>query len=435
MDRRNFLAGSLAGGLAALAGCAGAGDDAGRGTSTDAATGAESTSGDGTGTTAAGATEAAVSGPVTRVAGVDLPVPQNLLSRGAGKDAIPAITEPVFADDWSGLSVEVTSRFSGEVTTKEPRLRADDRVIGVERDGEARAYPLRVLNWHEIVNDDFGGPLLVTFCPLCGSGVTAVRRVGGETATFGVSGLLWNSDLVMYDGVSGSLWSQIAGTAIRGSRTGHTLELVPSTITTLGEWRESHPDTGVLLPPPESNTVRGRDAVRDYTSNPYATYDSADRIGIGRNSFDDDRLHPKTRVLGISAGETSRAYPLEAVVNSGGVVSDTVGDTPVVVAVGSAEATLHAYERTVDGETLSVSAGEPGRFTAGGSTWRVTDGRAVDGPYEGTTLAPATDTGQLFWFAWAEFNPQTEVFGQASTGDGSGSGDGSSDTATPTDGY
>lgn len=412
MDRRSFLAGSVAA-VTALAGCGGrrAGDDSGAETATRTSDATDSPTP--TDTATESATRAAVPGDVKRVAGVDLPVPSEALARGAGKDSIPAITDPEFGTDWAGVSVEVRSRITGEQQTREPRLRPGDRVIGVARDGEARAYPLRILNWHEVVNDTFGGPLLVTFCPLCGSGVTAVRTVDGRETTFGVSGLLWNSDLVMYDGATGSLWSQIAATAIRGPRTGHTLELVPSTITTLGDWRETYPDTRVLRPPPESNTVVGRQAVRNYTANPYASYDDVDQVGLGRNDFDDDRLHPKTRVLGIAADGVARAYPLETVRAAGGVVEDTVGGTPVVVATGADGTTLHGWRRTVDGQTLSFSAAGDGRLSAGGSTWRAATGAAVSGPYEGTRLTPATDTGQLFWFAWAEFRPETTVYGQS----------------------
>ncbi|ERH11674.1 MAG: protein of unknown function (DUF3179), partial [halophilic archaeon J07HB67] len=277
MNRRDLVAASLAS-LATVAGCAGRTDD---GATT------EQTTATPTATEPEPATPAAVSGPVETVAGVDLPVPEGLLGRGAPEDAIPAITQPAFGNDWSGVEIEAREGVGNELVTKDPRLRADDRVIGVERDGEARAYPLRVLNWHEVVNDEFGGPLLVTFCPLCDSGVTAVRTVAGEPTRFGVSGLLWNSDLVMYDAATDSLWSQIAGTAIRGRRTGHRLALVPSEITTLGDWRTAHPDTQVLLPPPASETVGDRDGVRDYTQNPYASYDSVGRIGIGQNSLDD----------------------------------------------------------------------------------------------------------------------------------------------------
>jgi hypothetical protein len=412
MDRRTFLAGSLVGGLGALAGCISGDDPDSAGSATPGTRGDTDTT---TGTSGATEGDGAVAGDVQSVAGVSLPVPRDHLNRGAAKDAIPAITDPVFGEDWSGVTIEVMNRFSGDTTEKEPRLTPEDRVIGVERDGEARAYPLRILNWHEIVNDDFGGPLLVTFCPLCGSGVTAERRVDGEVTTFGVSGLLWNSDLVMYDERTESLWSQIAATAIRGPRTGHRLDLVPSTITTLGAWRESHPDTKVLRPPPESDTVLDSSGVRDYTTNPYASYDGTSQVGIGNNEFDDDRLHPKTRVLGIAADGEARAYPIPAVKKAGGVVNDTVGDRPVVVALGPEEETLHGYVREVDGTTLTFESAGAGEMRADGSTWSATTGTALDGSYEGTTLDPATEKGQLFWFAWAEFQPETTVFGETAS--------------------
>ncbi|MFB6177939.1 MAG: DUF3179 domain-containing (seleno)protein, partial [Halobaculum sp.] len=209
-----------------------------------------------------------------------------------------------------------------------------------------------------------------------------------------------------------SRWSQLAATAIRGPKTGTLLDLVPSSITTWGAWQESHPETKVLRPPPESGTVADGSGVRDYTVNPYAAYDGTSQIGIGNNDFSDDRLHPKARVLGIKSDGEAVAYPLETILKRGGVVNDTVGDLPVVVAVGPEESTLHGYVRRVDGETLTFESNVAGKITADGSAWSVTTGEALDGPYEGTTLDPATETGQLFWFAWLDFNPETSVFGE-----------------------
>lgn len=160
-------------------------------------------------------------------------------------------------------------------------LADDSTVIGLTAEGAARAYPLTVLNVHEIVNDSFGGPVLVTYCPLCRSGMVAERRVAGTTAVFDVSGLLWKpprintaaseqegrvfsdreegvtntGNLVMYDGATGSYWSQMLATAICGPERERRLSIRPSTVTTLGEWRADHSDTDVLLPPPASTRV------------------------------------------------------------------------------------------------------------------------------------------------------------------------------------
>jgi hypothetical protein len=340
---------------------------------------------------------------------VSLPVPESDIATVLGTDAIPAITDPAFDEDWSGVSFDAHHDVVGEYTAR-PRLGQTDAVVGVVRDGEARAYPRRLLDWHEVVNDDFEGPLLVTYCPLCGSAVVAERRVAGEETVFGVSGKLWRNDLVMYDEATGSLWSQLLATAIRGPRTGDRLELVPATLATWPEWKAEHPDTKVLRPPPDSNTVDGRDEVRNYDESPYLGYENTDDIGLG-GEFDDDRLDPKAWVFGIEHGGVARAYPYERVTAEGGVVNDTVGGLPVVVAV-TGEESMAGYARRVGGEAVKFEPAEGARASAAGSRWDLSGGVALDGPHEGTTLRPATAVPQLFFFAWLEFNPDTEVYGE-----------------------
>jgi hypothetical protein len=400
MRRRRYLSALGLGGVTGLAGCTSVGrfgdqgDTGSGGSAEDGSAGAASESTDTPGAT-----------PNT-VNGVEVPVPEADLRRGAPKDAIPAILDPVFGEDWSGLEIELQSEY-GPRYTAEPTLFDSDRVIAVERDGEARAYPLRVLNWHEIVNDDLGGPLLVTYCPLCGSGVTAVRTVDGEATKFGVSGLLFRNALVMYDERTNSLWSQIAAAAIRGEAVGTGLELVPSALTTWGEFRTQYPDGQVLRPPPESSTMTGRNSTRNYDRDPYQGYAESTQIGIG-GSFDDDRLHPKTMVVGVANGDVSRAYPLEAVLEAG-VVNDDVGGLPVVVAA-TESGTLAAYVREVDGETLAFTREDDAHLAGGGSRWRLLSGRALDGPHEGTRLEPANTVDQEFFFSWLNFHPETEVW-------------------------
>jgi hypothetical protein len=190
---------------------------------------------------------------------------------------IAAIDDPAFAADWS--RVDVDDRYAGGLTD-------DATIVGLAAEGRARAYPLSVLYHHEIVNDTVGGPVLVTYCSLCRSGMVAERRVAGEPATFLVSGQLWippelrtraaeaddrvfaveESDpdpgdvrnagnLVMVDEATGSYWSQLLARAICGSQRGATLPVVPSRTATWGDWHREHPDTEVLLPPPHSGTV------------------------------------------------------------------------------------------------------------------------------------------------------------------------------------
>ncbi|MFB6211883.1 MAG: DUF3179 domain-containing protein [Halobacteriales archaeon] len=385
MRRRRYLS-LLAGGLTATAGCVGA--PATDGMDNQAAS-------DQTGASQ------------SRSA-VELPVAKDHLHRALEADAIPAIVQPNFAADWTGLSITVASAPLRE--SIQPRLSAGSPVIGVERGGQARAYPLALLNYHEAVNDTFGGPLLVTYCPLCQSGIVAERTVNGEPTIFGVSGLLWRGNLVLYDRATGSLWSQLLGKAIRGDEVGTSLQLVPSSLTTWAEWRTVHPETKVLLPPPHSNTVRGRDATFNYTMNSYLGYASSSQVGVGKTTFTDDRLHPKTPVIGIANGNEARAYPID-LLEQHRVINDTVGGRPVVVAI-TPDRSLVAYDRRIEGTTLWFLPAGDGTMHADRSRWRVATGRAIDGPHEGTTLPQATGRSSMYWFAWAKFHPGTDIYGR-----------------------
>jgi hypothetical protein len=323
---------------------------------------------------------------------LSLPVPESELLKAAGKDEIRAITAPAFAPDWGDRDRAVNEHtFEGLV--------AEDLVIGVSRGGRSRAYPLQILWTHEIVNDVFGGPLLVTYCPVCGSSVVAERTVDGEPTIFGVSGYLWRSDLVMYDRRTESLWSQIAATAIRGPRTGRELTLVPSAVSTWEAWRRSNPDTDVLLPPPLS-TAMGESAEKPVYF-PYRRHQLfSDR---GTDEFDD-----RTAVKGVVVDGTARAYPFP-VVEREEVINDRVGDHPVLVGLG-AGSRMVAYDRCVDGRALAFEAVGEGVARAGGSRWRLDTGLAVDGPHDGERL---TELGgePMFWFAWEKFHSDTELYG------------------------
>lgn len=199
-------------------------------------------------------------------------VPQDICEAPVRDIDIIEVVEPAFGPDWDGLDVD------GQYN----ELTEDTVVVGVEHDGAARAYPLSILWYHEIVNDTFDGPLLVTYCPLCKSGVVAERRVDGVPTVFRVSGLLWRPEqiqaeaakaadrvfgadmtsgeteavnagnLVMVDDRTGSYWSQLLAQAICGPRNGDRLTIVPSEVARWGEWRDAFPDGEVLLPPPYS---------------------------------------------------------------------------------------------------------------------------------------------------------------------------------------
>jgi hypothetical protein len=263
-----------------------------------------------------------------------------------------------------------------------------------------------------VVNETFGGSLLVTYCPLCGSAVVAERLVDGEPTVFGVSGMLWRNDLVPYDRASESLWSQLLATAIRGPKTGTQLRLVPSTLASWGEWRTAHPETRVLLPPPGSVALGSRrPATFDYGDSKYGYESQSQLVGFDREG---EGLGDRTLVAGVDHGGVARAYPFPAV-READVVNDVVGGLPVVVALAPG-GSLVAYDRRVGGEgageTLRFGAADRRHLRAGGSRWERTTGWAVDGPHAGRRLVPASDRSAMFWSAWRAFHPHTTVYGR-----------------------
>ncbi|PSQ48060.1 hypothetical protein BRD19_07930 [Halobacteriales archaeon SW_7_65_23] len=197
--------------------------------------------------------------------------PTTICEESIKPDGIRALVEPAFGSP---------REFPEDPDGYQP-LADEQTVIGIEAAGEARAYPLTILNVHEIVNDALGGPMIVTYCPICRSGMVADRWVDGEVATFDVSGLLWrapginaaasekddrvfsdreegvgnNGNLVMYDSVTGSYWSQMLAQAICGPMAEERLSVRSASTATWREWRADHPDTVVLLPPPASTIV------------------------------------------------------------------------------------------------------------------------------------------------------------------------------------
>lgn len=207
------------------------------------------------------------------------------------RDCIPSIDDPDFVT-------------AGEAT----ELADADLVLGLQHDGLVRAYPAFILNFHEVVNDSLDGdPIAVTFCPLCGSGVAFRRQVDGQVTEFGVSGLLHNSDLVLYDRASESLWQQITGEAIAGPRRGRSLEAVPLTMTTWQEWRAAHPDTLVLQGVPGASYANKQ---------PYGDYEQSDRLMFPAATGAASTLHPKQVIHGVrfdggAAAVTERALRAE----------------------------------------------------------------------------------------------------------------------------
>lgn len=206
-----------------------------------------------------------------------------IMSGGPPKDGIPAIDAPLFIP-----------------VAEETRIEDEEPVITVELGGQTpRAYPVRYLMWHEIVNDTVGGvPVAVTFCPLCNSGITFDRRVAGRVLSFGVSGKLRNSDMVMYDRETQSWWQQAMGEAIVGDLTGTQLRQVPTWMESWAEYRTRNPGALVMAEPPHN---------RAYGTNPYRNYDSSRRPFLYNGEMPPHGIAPLARVVRVGA----RAWPLD----------------------------------------------------------------------------------------------------------------------------
>lgn len=263
-----------------------------------------------------------------------------------GKDCIPSIDNPKF-----------------EKANETAWMRDDDLVFAIDYKGSEKAYPQRILNWHEIVNDKVGDtPIVITFCPLCGSALGFERKVNQVITEFGVSGKLHSNDLVMYDRYEGNLWQQITGQGIVGpaARRNEKLKPVPIVTITWGEWKKEHPSTLILS--------RDTGHIRDYDLYPYGTYEQDDELIFGVKNL--NRALPiKTPVYGIEIDGFSKAYPA-SVFNKNPVIEDNLAGIPV------------RLEKTKSGEIKVTNLNTNGE------------------------IIPI----RLFWFAWAAFHPDTELY-------------------------
>ena len=331
------------------------------------------------------------------------PVPRvdtTALMRGQVPDGIPALDRPQFVS----------------VAEADDYLEDDEGVVVLDIAGDVRAYPVQILIWHEIVNDVVGEvPVAITYCPLCNSAVSFERTVQGEVTTFGTSGLLFNSALVMYDRLTESLWTHYNGEAIAGQVSGERLVPISSPLLGWADFKAAFPDGRVL----------DRDSTgftRSYGANPYTDYDNPAGFPFLFRGEVDDRIGAQRRVTGVSIDGAAKAWTLEAISgNTARATLDTVGDQPVVVFWKSGQATalesgqiaggrdvgsVGVFVPEADGRILTFET-EGGDFVdeQTGSTWNVV-GEAVGGSLVGTKLTqiPHLDT---FWFAWFSYNPGT----------------------------
>jgi hypothetical protein len=305
------------------------------------------------------------------------------------RDAIPPIHEPRY-----------------QSASRAGWLADDDLILGYAAGGEAWAYPLRILNYPQIANDELAGePILISFCPLCFSGVVYSRRLGDEVLTFGNTSALYESDMVMLDYQTGSYWWQVAGRAIVGTLTDAELVALPSLTTTWEAWRELYPQTLVLS--------RETGFRRPYERNPFLGFDEV--LDRGRFAFPvsdaslDGRLLPGTKVLTVQIGDEVRAYPLTA--DAPAVIEDVVGGEALVVFIDAESESGAIFSNLLDGRPLTFeAAGDRVVDTETGSLWDVV-GRAVEGELAGARLAPLA-IRTSFWYAAVAAAPGVTVFGQ-----------------------
>ncbi len=271
---------------------------------------------------------------------------KEILQGGPPRDGIPSIERPKFVS-------AANANF----------MRPTDRVIGITINGESRAYPINILNWHEIVNDQIRGvPVSVTYCPLCGTGLVYQSTVGGKVLKFGVSGLLYNSDVLLFDRQTETLWSQILSKAISGPMKGQKLTMIPSSQTSWASWLKKQPNTKVL------STDTGFS--RDYRRSPYGDYDQNTETYFPVSARS-RAYHPKERVLGITINGKHKAYPF---VELGKLGTNTLKDN-------------------FQGQNLTINFDIANR----------------DGEVLGANGKPL-ELVNSFWFAWYAFHQDTAVY-------------------------
>jgi len=280
--------------------------------------------------------------------------PEEIRLGGPPRDGIPSIDSPVFTEAQS-------QDYPGD----------DQRVLGVFHNGVAKAYPIGIMNYHEIVNDSFGKQkVVVTYCPLCGSGLAFEAWVGGENRTFGVSGLLYNSDVLLYDRQSESLWSQMMTQGVTGPMKGEKLQLISTANTTWKEWKDRYPNSLLLT----TNTGYSR----NYDRTPYAGYDESEALyfPVSKAISDyDHSYHPKERVLGIEIEGQYKAYPFSQLERLEPQFQDKFHGQDLTILYNSEDQTARALH--------------------------------PDGSEVTSYIA--------FWFAWLAFHSETAVFTSQAT--------------------
>ncbi len=271
---------------------------------------------------------------------------EEIFHGGPPRDGIPAINKPDF------ISVS-------EVNF----LNKNDPILGIELNDISKAYPIRILDYHEIVNDDFGADsVVISYCPLCATGMAFDATINGEKLNFGVSGLLYNSNMLLYDRETGSLWSQIMSQAISGSLKGEKFHQIPITHTTWADWSKRFPDSLVL-------STTGTGFQRDYTHNPYSGYATTSNLHFRVKNLN-RQYHPKELMIGISIENQHKVYPFIELSKTKNKLIDKFA-----------------------GQTLLIE------FDITNRTGKILDTNGKELP---TTIS--------YWFAWMAFHPESKIY-------------------------
>lgn len=310
-----------------------------------------------------------------------------IVSGGPPQDGIPSIDEPKFQS----------------VSEADKILEDSEFVLGLNINGDIKAYPLQILVWHEIVNDIVGGQhIAVTYCPLCFTTQVFNRTLSdGNTVEFGTSGKLYNSNLVMYDRSSNSLWSQGLGEGIVGDYSGLKLEKIPFDIAYWKEWKELYPESKILS--------RDTGSTRPYGADPYGDYYTNELI-LFPISNDDERMGLKEIILGLEQNDQYKAYKLQDIENQK-IINDVVDDKKIAL-ISMHPFIVRVFDRTLDdGSVIELKYNDSNgtlfdSVTGSGLTF---EGNFISGPLQNEQLKRIPiDPG--FWFEWVAFHPETTVY-------------------------
>jgi hypothetical protein len=317
---------------------------------------------------------------------------EEVFDGGPGKDGIPALMMPEMIP-----AIEATY------------LKDDDLVIGCKRGSDVRAYPHRILDWHEIINDEVNThPVSIIYCPLTGTGTGWERTVNGEVTTFGVSGLLYNSNIIPYDRATNSHWSQIRLDCVNGELRTNKAKTFHAVETTWKSWKKMFPETKVV------STQTGFS--RNYGLYPYGTYKTNNNSFLFPYDPKDNRLPGKERVLGVLVNGKAKVYRFGSFDGEMVVHADQFNGADLVIAGSTAHNFLVAFRRVLDDGTALTFSSKPVENGASsvilldheGNSWNIF-GEAVDGPRKGQTLQPVISFIG-FWFSWGAFYPRPEIF-------------------------